>query len=49
MSCAARLPVYVLIAGAFFAANAATAVWAMYIIGHIRRHTLRIGATQNYP
>jgi ferrous iron transport protein B len=33
MSCAARLPVYVLIAGAFFAANAATAVWAMYIIG----------------
>jgi ferrous iron transport protein B len=33
MSCAARLPVYVLIAGAFFAANAATAVWSMYIIG----------------
>jgi ferrous iron transport protein B len=33
MSCAARLPVYVLIAGAFFAANAATAVWSMYVIG----------------
>lgn len=33
MSCAARLPVYVLIAGAFFASNAATAVWSMYIIG----------------
>jgi ferrous iron transport protein B len=33
MSCAARLPVYVLIAGAFFVSNAATAVWAMYIIG----------------
>jgi ferrous iron transport protein B len=33
MSCAARLPVYVLIAGAFFASNAATAVWAMYVIG----------------
>jgi ferrous iron transport protein B len=33
MSCAARLPVYVLIAGAFFAANAATAVWSMYLIG----------------
>ena len=33
MSCAARLPVYVLIAGAFFPANAAAAVWAMYIIG----------------
>ena len=33
MSCSARLPVYVLIAGAFFAANAATAIWSMYIIG----------------
>ncbi|MCL1965859.1 MAG: ferrous iron transport protein B [Candidatus Bathyarchaeota archaeon] len=33
MSCAARLPVYVLIAGAFFATNAATAVWSMYLIG----------------
>jgi ferrous iron transport protein B len=33
MSCSARLPVYVLIAGAFFAANAATAVWSMYLIG----------------
>jgi ferrous iron transport protein B len=33
MSCAARLPVYVLIAGAFFASNAATAVWSMYVIG----------------
>jgi ferrous iron transport protein B len=33
MSCSARLPVYVLVAGAFFAANAATAVWSMYIIG----------------
>ncbi|MGD6808824.1 MAG: ferrous iron transport protein B [Candidatus Bathyarchaeia archaeon] len=33
MSCAARLPVYVLIAGAFFASNAATAVWSMYLIG----------------
>jgi ferrous iron transport protein B len=33
MSCAARLPVYVLIAGAFFAAQAATAIWSMYILG----------------
>jgi ferrous iron transport protein B len=33
MSCAARLPVYILIAAAFFASNAATAVWSMYVIG----------------
>lgn len=33
MSCAARLPVYVLVAGAFFAANAVAAVWSMYILG----------------
>ena len=33
MSCAARLPVFILLAGAFFASNAATAIWAMYIIG----------------
>ncbi len=33
MSCAARLPVYILIAAAFFATNATTAVWSMYLIG----------------
>jgi len=33
MSCAARLPVYILLAGAFFANNAAAAIWSMYILG----------------
>jgi ferrous iron transport protein B len=33
ISCGARLPVYILIAGAFFGAMATTAVWSMYLLG----------------
>lgn len=33
MSCSARLPVYVLVAGAFFPEHAATVIFAMYILG----------------
>ena len=33
MSCGARLPIFILIAGAFFPANAGLAVFAMYTIG----------------
>jgi len=33
MSCAARLPVYVLLAGAFFGAQAGNAVMAIYLLG----------------
>lgn len=33
MSCGAKLPVYVLLAGAFFAENAGTAVLSVYLIG----------------
>ena len=33
MSCSARLPVYVLVAGAFFPDNAATVIFSMYILG----------------
>lgn len=33
MSCSARLPVYVLIAGTFFAERAGTAVFTVYVIG----------------
>ncbi len=33
MSCGARLPVFVLLAGAFFGAAAGTAVFAMYVLG----------------
>jgi len=33
ISCGARLPVYVLIAGAFFGSMAPTAVWSMYLLG----------------
>ncbi len=33
MSCSARLPVYVLVAGAFFPENAATVIFSMYILG----------------
>jgi ferrous iron transport protein B len=33
MSCSARLPVYILIAGAFFAAHAGTVVFAIHLIG----------------
>lgn len=33
MSCSARLPIYVLLAGAFFPANAALVVFSMYLIG----------------
>jgi ferrous iron transport protein B len=35
ISCGARLPVYILIAGAFFGAMATTAVWSMYFLGII--------------
>lgn len=33
MSCGARLPVYVLFTGVFFAANAPTVLWSLYIMG----------------
>jgi len=33
MSCSARLPVYVLIAGAFFPSNAGTVIFSMYLLG----------------
>jgi ferrous iron transport protein B len=33
ISCGARLPVYMLIAGAFFGSMAATAIWSMYLLG----------------
>ena len=33
MSCGARLPVYVLLAGAFFPANAGTVVFLLYVMG----------------
>lgn len=33
MSCSARLPVYVLVAGAFFPQHAATVIFSMYILG----------------
>jgi ferrous iron transport protein B len=35
MSCGARLPIFVLLAGAFFTANAGLVVFSMYIIGII--------------
>jgi ferrous iron transport protein B len=33
ISCGARLPVYILIAGAFFGTMATAAVWSMYLLG----------------
>ncbi len=33
MSCSARLPVYILVAGAFFPDHAATVIFSMYILG----------------
>ena len=33
MSCGARLPVYVLFAGAFFAAHSGTVIWSLYVLG----------------
>lgn len=33
MSCGARLPVYVLFTGVFFAANAPTVLWSLYVMG----------------
>ncbi len=33
MSCGARLPVYVLFTGVFFAANAGTVLWSLYVTG----------------
>lgn len=33
MSCGARLPIYVLLAGAFFPAHQGTVVWSFYVIG----------------
>ncbi len=33
MSCSARLPVYVLVGGAFFPENAATVIFSMYVLG----------------
>ncbi len=35
MSCSARLPVYVLIAGAFFPSNAGTVIFSMYLLGAV--------------
>ncbi|MHB8895109.1 MAG: ferrous iron transport protein B [Candidatus Geothermincolia bacterium] len=33
MSCGARLPVYVLFAGIFFADNSGTVIWSLYVLG----------------
>ncbi|HJV64614.1 MAG TPA: ferrous iron transport protein B [Geomonas sp.] len=33
MSCGARLPVYVVFAGAFFAASSGTVIWSLYVLG----------------
>lgn len=33
MSCGARLPVYVLFAGVFFAAGSGTVIWSLYVMG----------------
>jgi ferrous iron transport protein B len=33
MSCGARLPVYVLFAGAFFTAHSGTVLWSLYVMG----------------
>lgn len=33
MSCGARLPVYVVFIGAFFASNAGTVLWSLYVMG----------------
>ncbi|MBI4642168.1 MAG: ferrous iron transport protein B [Deltaproteobacteria bacterium] len=33
MSCGARLPVYVLFVGAFFAAHSGTVIWSLYVLG----------------
>lgn len=33
MSCSARLPVYILVVGAFFPENAGTVIFAMYVLG----------------
>jgi len=33
MSCGARLPVYVLFAGVFFAASSGTVIWSLYVLG----------------
>jgi ferrous iron transport protein B len=35
MSCGARLPVYVVFIGAFFASNAGTVLWSLYVMGII--------------
>ncbi|MBW2645335.1 MAG: ferrous iron transport protein B [Deltaproteobacteria bacterium] len=35
MSCSARLPVYILLAGTFFAANAGNVIFSMYLLGII--------------
>jgi len=35
MSCSARLPVYIVLAGAFFAGNAGTVIFSIYLIGII--------------
>jgi ferrous iron transport protein B len=35
MSCSARLPVYVLVAGAFFGANAGNVIFSMYALGAV--------------
>jgi ferrous iron transport protein B len=33
MSCGARLPVYVLFAGVFFASSSGTVIWSLYVLG----------------
>ncbi|MDP6626933.1 MAG: ferrous iron transport protein B, partial [Methanopyri archaeon] len=35
MSCGARLPVYVMLAGAFFSARAGSIIWGLYVLGII--------------
>jgi ferrous iron transport protein B len=56
MSCSARLPVYVLVAGAFFGRKAPTAIFSLYalgvvlavIIGRLFRRTLFRGASEPF-
>jgi len=35
MSCSAKLPIYIILAGAFFAANAGTVIFSIYLLGII--------------
>ena len=49
ISCGARLPVYILIAGAFFGSMATAAVWSMYFIGIVVAIGFSPSVTKNSP